>query len=47
MDSKSRVVNELLDFMNKHYLGARCDDAEAIIKEYDGTLDKTLDFDEF
>lgn len=30
------TVSELLDFMNKHYLGARYDDAENIIKEYDG-----------
>ena len=28
--------NELLDFMNKHYLGARADDVEDIIREYDG-----------
>ena len=39
--------NELLDFMNKNYLGARTDDAEDIIKEYDGNLGKTLNFDEF
>ena len=38
---------ELLEFMNKHYLGARIDDAEDIIKEYDGTLNGCLDFDEF
>ena len=33
--------------MNKHYLGARGEDAEDIITEYDGNLSKSLDFDEF
>ena len=39
--------SELLDFMNKNYLGARSEDAEDIIREYDGNLGKTLNFDEF
>ena len=50
VDSDRRNVitlTELLDFMNKHYLGARAEDAEDIIREYDGNLDRTLTFDEF
>jgi hypothetical protein len=41
------TVGELFDFMNKHYLGARYEDAENIVKEYDGTMNRQLDFEEF
>ena len=41
------TLSELLDFMNKHYLGARYEDAESIVREYDGSMSRTLDFDEF
>ena len=47
-DRRNEITRaELLDFMNKHYLGARIEDVEDIIREYDGNLNKSLTFDEF
>ena len=37
----------LYDFMQKQFLAARAEDAEDIVREYDGTQDGMLDFDEF
>ena len=39
--------DELFDFMNKQFLNPRQVDADAIITEYDGTMDSHLDYDEF
>lgn len=39
--------NELYDFMSKQYLNPRLSDADDIVREYDGTLDRSLSFDEF
>ena len=41
------TVGELYDFMAKQFLNPRMQDVEDIIREYDGTQDNTLDFDEF
>ena len=38
---------ELYDFMNKQFLNPRISDAEDIVKEYDGSQNNMLDFDEF
>ena len=48
VDRRNSITrNELLDFMNKHYLGARVDDVENIIREYDGNQNMAFTFDEF
>ena len=39
--------NEFYDFMNKQFLNPRVSDADAMVKEYDGTMNLLLDFDEF
>ena len=39
--------NEFYDFMNKQLLNPRISDAEDIVREYDGTQNTMLDFDEF
>ena len=38
---------ELYDFMGKQYLNPRISDAEDIVREYDGTQNRLLEFDEF
>ena len=38
---------ELYDYMSKQFLNPRFSDADAMIKEFDGTLNQLLDFDEF
>lgn len=38
---------EIYDFMNKQFLSPRMTDADDIIREYDGTGNNMLDFDEF
>lgn len=40
-------VSELYDYMSKNYLSPRLTDAEDIVREYDGTQNRHLDFDEF
>ncbi len=39
--------SEIFDFMSKQYLNPRINDAEDIVREYDGTQNAMLDFDEF
>lgn len=39
--------DEIYDYMSKQFLNPRVSDAEAIVKEYDGTMNQLLDFDEF
>ena len=36
-----------MKFMNKHFLSPNQEDAEEIIRVYDGTYNQRLDFDEF
>lgn len=38
---------ELYEFMSKQYLNPRISDADDIVREYDGTQNRMLDFDEF
>lgn len=40
-------ANEIFNFMNKQFLNPRFSDADDIVREYDGTQDKLIDFDEF
>ena len=40
-------VSELYDFMSKNYLSPRMTDADDIVREFDGTQNRMLDFDEF
>lgn len=40
-------INELYDFMSKQFLNPRMSDVEDIMREYDGSQDSMLDFDEF
>lgn len=39
--------NEIYDFMSKQFLNPRIVDSEDIVREYDGTQNNMLDFDEF
>ena len=39
--------SNLLNFMKKQYLDARVEDAEAVIREYDGNINKTIDYEQF
>mmetsp|Transcript_19561 Transcript_19561/g.26431 ORF Transcript_19561/g.26431 Transcript_19561/m.26431 type:complete len:167 (-) Transcript_19561:1761-2261(-) len=41
------TIGELYDFMSKQFLNPRMCDVEDILREYDGTQDSTLDFEEF
>ena len=41
------TITELYDFMSRQFLHPRLADAEEIVREYDGTQDRTLDFEEF
>jgi len=43
----SICANELYDYMSKHYMSPRMSDAQDIIREYDGSQDSRLNFDEF
>jgi len=40
-------VGEIFDFMNKQFLNPRLSDAEDIVREYDGSQNNALDFEEF
>lgn len=39
--------NEFYDFMSKQFLNPRSIDADDIVREYDGTQNQMIDFDEF
>lgn len=39
--------NEIYDFMSKQFLNPRSNDADDIVREYDGTQNQMIDFDEF
>ena len=39
--------NEFYEFMNKQFLNPRMSDADDIVREYDGSQDSQLNFDEF
>jgi len=41
------TVNEIYDFMSKQFLNPRIADVEDIVREYDGSQDNMLDFEEF
>ena len=45
--NNSITRNELYDFMNKQFLNPRLQDADDIVREYDGTMNSELDFEEF
>ena len=41
------TINEIYDFMSKQFLNPRMSDVEEIMREYDGSQDNMLDFEEF